>query len=435
MADQDRYSNQDQNRDRLGQRDVYMDNRTGVGAQERGYRAQWGGGRDRDRDYGDREQNYNMRRGENASFRDEDYGQQDGGRTGYRGRDDESRYGAGYGGGAAAYGGGYGSSTQSGATGGMAGGYYGESGTYGQGGRWSRNESYEGRQGGTGRGEHRGRDWLSYPARSNPDFYADENRSAGAGWTEEYGNRDRSLETYRGQNRDEGRWSGGEGGYRGTYGGGYRSPGTSAQPSFPGRTYEADATFHDRKFRDRDFSHEYHEDRGGFWDRAADKVASWFGGDESRGSPYDTGVSHRGRGPKGYRRSDERIREDISDRLTDDHWLDASEIDVRVENGDVHLTGEVKTRDDKRRAEQLAEQVSGVDNVMNHLRVEKAQDWRSDRTTGSTTGTTTSMGAATGATTSNMGDLGTPASTTGNTTTGTTNPGTTTAGRGGKTTQ
>ena len=87
MADRDRYSSDD-NRDRLGQRDVYMDNRTGVGGSSGGYRAEWGRGR-----YGDREQNYNQRRGENASFGESDYGQSDGGRTGYRGRDDESRYG------------------------------------------------------------------------------------------------------------------------------------------------------------------------------------------------------------------------------------------------------------------------------------------------------------------------------------------------------
>ena len=39
---------------------------------------------------------------------------------------------------------------------------------------------------------------------------------------------------------------------------------------------------------------------------------------------------HRGRGPRGYTRSDERIREDVNDRLTDDGWLDASDIDVQV---------------------------------------------------------------------------------------------------------
>jgi osmotically-inducible protein OsmY len=81
--------------------------------------------------------------------------------------------------------------------------------------------------------------------------------------------------------------------------------------------------------------------------------------------------SHRGRGPKGYRRSDDRIREDVSDRLADDSWLDASDIEVRVENGEVTLTGFVASREDKRRAETLAEDVSAVDNVQNNLRVRR----------------------------------------------------------------
>ena len=46
--------------------------------------------------------------------------------------------------------------------------------------------------------------------------------------------------------------------------------------------------------------------------------------DEQRGGP------HRGRGPKGYTRSDERIREDVNDRLSDDPFVDASEIEVMV---------------------------------------------------------------------------------------------------------
>ena len=39
-------------------------------------------------------------------------------------------------------------------------------------------------------------------------------------------------------------------------------------------------------------------------------------------------AAYAGRGPKGYRRSDERIREEISDRLTEHDELDASEIEV-----------------------------------------------------------------------------------------------------------
>jgi osmotically-inducible protein OsmY len=79
---------------------------------------------------------------------------------------------------------------------------------------------------------------------------------------------------------------------------------------------------------------------------------------------------HRGRGPKNYTRSDERIREDINDRLSDDSWLDASDIEVTVASCEVTLTGLVHTRDDKRRAEDLAEQVSGVRHVQNNLRVQ-----------------------------------------------------------------
>ena len=81
---------------------------------------------------------------------------------------------------------------------------------------------------------------------------------------------------------------------------------------------------------------------------------------------------HRGRGPKGYRRSDERIKEDVNDRLSDDYYLDASEVEVSVQNTEVTLTGTVNNRRDKRRAEDLAESVSGVTNVENRLRVKQS---------------------------------------------------------------
>lgn len=77
----------------------------------------------------------------------------------------------------------------------------------------------------------------------------------------------------------------------------------------------------------------------------------------------------RGRGPKGYQRSDDRIKEDINDRLTDDGQLDASEIEVTVEKGEVTLSGSVSERSDKRRAEDIAESISGVNNVENRIRV------------------------------------------------------------------
>ncbi len=85
---------------------------------------------------------------------------------------------------------------------------------------------------------------------------------------------------------------------------------------------------------------------------------------------HDAGSGlHRGRGPKNYVRSDERIREDISDRLADDPHLDASDIEVQVQNGEVTLTGTVDHRQSKRRAEDRAEDVSGVKHLQNNLRV------------------------------------------------------------------
>lgn len=79
--------------------------------------------------------------------------------------------------------------------------------------------------------------------------------------------------------------------------------------------------------------------------------------------------SHRGKGPRGYQRADERIEEDVNDRLSDDPQLDATDIEVSVDASEVTLNGQVANRRDKRRAEDCAESVSGVTNVQNNLRV------------------------------------------------------------------
>lgn len=81
------------------------------------------------------------------------------------------------------------------------------------------------------------------------------------------------------------------------------------------------------------------------------------------------GGSHKGRGPIGYKRSDERITEDVNDKLSDDSHLDASQIEVTVKSGEVILQGTVNNRMAKRHAEDIAEAVSGVSNVENRIRV------------------------------------------------------------------
>src|SRR5688500_1769608 len=77
----------------------------------------------------------------------------------------------------------------------------------------------------------------------------------------------------------------------------------------------------------------------------------------------------RGRGPRGYRRSDERIKEDVCQCLTDDSHIDASNIDVTVNDREVVLSGTVESRFEKRHAEDLIERLPGVRDVINSLRV------------------------------------------------------------------
>ena len=91
----------------------------------------------------------------------------------------------------------------------------------------------------------------------------------------------------------------------------------------------------------------------------------WLRSGESSSGP------HAGRGPRSYTRSDERIREDICDRLCEHGFVDASDIDVRVSGGEVTLLGTVRERQEKRLAEDVADRVSGVQQVRNELRVDR----------------------------------------------------------------
>jgi BON domain len=76
-----------------------------------------------------------------------------------------------------------------------------------------------------------------------------------------------------------------------------------------------------------------------------------------------------GRGPKNYRRSDGRIREDICDRLTAHPDVDASDLEVSVSGGIITLLGTVESRHEKRIAELIADDTLGVDDVNNQLKV------------------------------------------------------------------
>ena len=84
---------------------------------------------------------------------------------------------------------------------------------------------------------------------------------------------------------------------------------------------------------------------------------------------------HRGKGPKGYQRSDERLQEMISERLREDPHIDASEVTVTCQNGTITLEGTVDSRHTKNAIEDVAEQL-GVEDVQNNLRVQRPQSTR-----------------------------------------------------------
>ncbi|KIG13904.1 hypothetical protein DB30_07457 [Enhygromyxa salina] len=82
--------------------------------------------------------------------------------------------------------------------------------------------------------------------------------------------------------------------------------------------------------------------------------------------------SFRGKGPKGYKRSDDTICDEVCQRLEEGE-VDPSEVTVKVEDGNVTLTGTTETRWDKRTIEDIAFSVRGVKDVHNQIRVESGQ--------------------------------------------------------------
>lgn len=103
-----------------------------------------------------------------------------------------------------------------------------------------------------------------------------------------------------------------------------------------------------------------------------------------------------GVGPANYQRSDQRIQEDVSDRLMLADDIDASTIQVQVKEGEVTLEGTVESRDLKFEVERLVERVGGVKDVANRLRVARGGESRDESLgsafTGSMSGRSTESG-------------------------------------------
>ncbi|HVC30384.1 MAG TPA: BON domain-containing protein [Steroidobacteraceae bacterium] len=74
-------------------------------------------------------------------------------------------------------------------------------------------------------------------------------------------------------------------------------------------------------------------------------------------------------GPKGYQRSDERLREDISERLMQARYIDSSDVTVEVAGAKVVLAGTVPERRMKHAIEDLVDACPGVQDIDNRIRV------------------------------------------------------------------
>jgi len=94
---------------------------------------------------------------------------------------------------------------------------------------------------------------------------------------------------------------------------------------------------------------------------------SWNLPEENSVKPAPT---HKGKGPKGYRRSDERIWEDVCEALKNHPEIDASDMEVEVNNGVVTFKGTVESRLVKKMAEDLVEDISGVTDIQNELHLQ-----------------------------------------------------------------
>lgn len=215
----------------------------------------------------------------------------------------------------------------------------------------------------------------------------------------------------------------GYGGGRGSYGGGYSpndpnrysNPYPSASDYSPYRGEMGGENF-PRGMNEQDFGYEWYgqpayehsgSSQGGYRRANYGQMGSYgggggWGGGGWSGSGGGSGggmgtMPYSGKSPKGYKRSDERIKEEVCDALMRASHLDPSDIEVTVANGEVTLKGEVCCRNDKRQVEDIAEGVLGVQDVHTNLRIKKNKEGSSWQKSGSSMSSSSQENDANGA--------------------------------------
>lgn len=252
---------------------------------------------------------------------------------------------------------------------------------------YSERESYSGRggdysgwgdryeQGSRGFGGGQGRESEGYQGRDSESYQSHRGRGGYEG---------RGYEGYQGRGYEgsQGRGYGSSGGYesyqgsRGMGGGEYQSRGYGYEPSSRGyEGYRGGQGYENYGTSTSQRNQEYRPDfgTGGLSWRDAGDGFGYRGEEMATTRQRWQTPQYAGKGPKGYQRSDERIMEDVNEELTRHPSIDASDITVQVNHGEVTLTGTVESREAKRVAEDVAERCSGVKEVQNQLRVGRSE--------------------------------------------------------------
>jgi osmotically-inducible protein OsmY len=243
---------------------------------------------------------------------------------------------------------------------------------------------------------------ASRQARYRPDENDDTSRYA-RDYDREYGpyrDTDEGDSSVRAGSYDQGRNQGGSrgrySGYgdfgRGNYGGedryaqgGYGQTGYGQPGGYPSNYNQEWSGY--GQGTGRGASDEYSRNRGAQQSGPGRQGFSGQGWSEPYGEGQQYGYggagqgTHRGKGPKNFQRSDERIKELICERLTDDPDVDASDVTINVQGGMITLEGTVDSRQTKMKVEDIADQF-GSHEVQNNLRVQKQSAGRTSSATG-----------------------------------------------------
>jgi HSP20 family molecular chaperone IbpA len=90
-------------------------------------------------------------------------------------------------------------------------------------------------------------------------------------------------------------------------------------------------------------------------------------GKVERNPLFSESLNHSGKGPNNWSKSDVNLQEEVSVILAMSPQVDATDIEVKVEQGIVYLNGSVPDRKMKREAERCLDGVKGIKDIHNRL--------------------------------------------------------------------